>query len=79
MSVFDRVTTKDILAVMVVGASLIFNGISLTTGNPLDPTTIGFSGIIIGHYFRGAPGEVAREPEPLPEPSVPGEDASASD
>lgn len=73
--VLPRPTTKDILAVMVVGATLIFNGISLTTGQPLDPTTIGFAGIIIGHYFRqDSPPPPYPADEPLALPSVPGED-----
>ena len=55
---------------MVVSATLIFAGISMLTGRPLDATTIGFSGIIIGHYFRGTgDGSAAPEP-PLGQPSL---------
>lgn len=68
-SVFYGITTKDVLAVLVVGATLIFNGISLVTGNPLDPTTVGLSGVIIGHYFRPSTEVVvARREDPLPAP-----------
>jgi hypothetical protein len=67
--VLPRPTTKDVLAIMVVGATLAFNGISLTTGQPLDPTTIGFAGIIIGHYFRqDSPPVTVIPDEPLPGP-----------
>lgn len=72
---FPRPTTKDVLAIMVVSATLVFNGISLTTGQPLDPTTIGFAGIIIGHYFRqDTPLSSPVEEPPLAAPSVPGDD-----
>jgi hypothetical protein len=71
----SRITTKDILAVMVVSATLVFNGISLTTGQPLDPTTIGFAGIIIGHYFRqDSVPFVAPIEEPLAPPAIADDD-----
>lgn len=71
---FSRVTTKDVLAVTVVVSTLIFAGISLITGKPLDATTIGFSGLIIGHYFRGSEVAAPVVAEPVPAPSVPGDD-----
>ena len=77
MSVLDRVTTKDILAVMVVGGVLGFQGISAYFERPLDAGLMGMAGLIIGYYFPsgGQPVAVARE-EPLPEPAVGGEDGS---
>ena len=69
----SRLTTKDVLAVMVVSATLVFAGISMVTGRPLDATTIGFSGIIIGHYFRGTPEAVSAPEQPLGEPALGGE------
>lgn len=55
------VTTKDALAVMVVGAVLIFNGIAMAFEKPLDAGTLGMAGIIIGHYFGNR-----NDPLPLP-------------
>jgi hypothetical protein len=64
-----RIKTRDILAVMIVGAALIFNGISLATGRPLDPTSVGFAGIVVGYYFgRPSASAGADDEEPLPEP-----------
>ena len=68
MSLIDRITTKDVLAVMVVGAALAFNGISMMTGKALDAGTIGMAGIIVGHYF-GTKAAIAAEP-PLPLPAT---------
>lgn len=42
---------KAILAIMVVGSSLVFNGISLITGRPLDPATLTLAGTVVGYYF----------------------------
>lgn len=42
---------KAILAMMVVGSSLVFNGISLITGRPLDPATLTLAGTVVGYYF----------------------------
>lgn len=67
MSVFDRITTKDILAVLVVGAALAYAGISMMSGKPLDAGTIGMAGIIVGHYFGDRSVKPVAE-EPLPEP-----------
>lgn len=71
MSILSGITTRDVLAVLIVGAALVFNGISLITGKPLDPTTVGLAGVVVGYYFR-SPTEVAKE-APLPEPYT-GED-----
>lgn len=71
MSVLDRITTKDFLAVMVVGAALFYAGVSMMSGKPLDAGTIGMAGIIVGHYFGTKAAEpVAPEPEPLPAPAT---------
>lgn len=67
-------TTKDVIAVMVVGAVLIFNGISMWFDKPLDAGTLGMAGIIVGHYFGASAGAAAiaalapAAPEPLAEP-----------
>lgn len=50
-SILDRITTKDIIAVLVVGAVLVFNGFAMVTGKPLDAGTVGMAGVIVGHYF----------------------------
>ena len=59
---------------MVVGATLVFNGISLISGRPLDAATMGFAGMVIGHYFKGGTASVLDREEPLAEPSLPGAD-----
>lgn len=69
MSVLDRITTKDILAVMVVGAALVYAGFSMMSGKPLDAGTIGMAGIIVGHYFNNTTRQPT-QPEPLPEPAT---------
>lgn len=63
---FSRVTTKAVLAVMVVSATLVFNGIALVSGRPLDAATMALAGAVIGHYFRNGDAPPV-EPE-LPEP-----------
>jgi hypothetical protein len=72
MSILGGVTTRDILAVLIVGAALVFNGISLLTGKPLDPTTVGLAGVVVGYYFRTPETAIAVDKEsknePLPEP-----------
>lgn len=67
MSIFSGITTRDVLAVLIVGAALVFNGISLITGKPLDPTTVGLAGVVVGYYFRSPTGD-EKEEEPLAEP-----------
>lgn len=63
---FQNVTTKDVIAVLVVGGCILFNGISLITGRPVDAATIGLAGAVVGHYFRdpseGALGNKREEP-----------------
>lgn len=69
-------STKDVLAVMVVGAVLVFNGIAMTLDKPLDAGTLGMAGIVIGHYFGAgavtnavtALGAAAAIATPPPEP-----------
>ena len=70
-SFLDRISTKDILAVLVVGAALAYAGISMMSGKPLDAGTIGMAGIIVGHYFGDrSVKNVAAAAEPLPAPST---------
>lgn len=80
------ITTKDVLAVMVVGAVMVFAGVSQATGQPLDAGTFGMAGLIIGHYFSAntqaqavasaalaasaVMGATAAVAEPLPEPYI---------
>jgi hypothetical protein len=54
------VTTQDVLAIMVVGASLIFNGISLVTAKPLDAASLTLAAAVVGYYFKQ--GNLAEEP-----------------
>lgn len=71
-----RITTRDILAVMVVAAALIFNGISLATGRPVDAATLTLAGAVVGYYFKDPkPGvlDQARE-EALPPPAIADDD-----
>lgn len=74
MSFLSGVTTRDVLAVLIVGAALVFNGVSLITGKPLDPTTVGLAGVVVGYYFR-SPNEIVPPVsiEPLAAPAT-GED-----
>jgi hypothetical protein len=66
----SRITTKDVIAVMVVGSTLIFNGISLVSGKPLDAATMTLAGAVVGHYFKSE--SVIDQPrsEPLARPFV---------
>lgn len=64
----SKITTKDVIAVMVVGAVLVFNGISMAFDKPLDAGTLGMAGIIVGHYFGSRTVEPSGDSEPLPEP-----------
>lgn len=50
-SVIERITTKDVIAVLVVGAVLVFNGYAMVSGHALDAGTVGMAGVIVGHYF----------------------------
>lgn len=61
-SLWERVTTRDILAVGVVFAALVFNGISLATGRPVDAATLTLAGAVVGYYFKDPkPGVLDRE------------------
>jgi hypothetical protein len=76
MEALSRVTTKDVLAVLVVAATLLFNGISLITGKPLDAATMTLAGAVVGHYFQEKSGFGGpKNEEPLPEPYIGGGDA----
>ena len=70
MSLFSGVTTKDVLAVMVVGAVLVFNGFAMAFDKPLDAGTIGMAGMIVGHYFGARSDAVVTvtKIEPLAQP-----------
>lgn len=46
------ITTRDVLAVMTVGAALTFNGISLSQGLPPDAATMTLAGAVVGFYFN---------------------------
>lgn len=70
MSVLDRITTKDVLAFMLVGGGMTFSGISLWFGKPLDAGIIGMVGLVVGYYFpSGQIAPVVKE-EPLAAPAV---------
>lgn len=74
-SILDRITTKDILAVMVVGSTLAFNAVSMWFDRPLDAGTVGMAGLIVGYYFNSSAGALSRSDEPLPQPAVSDEPA----
>jgi hypothetical protein len=46
------ITTRDVLAVLVVAAALLFNGISLITGKGPDASTMTLAGAVVGYYFK---------------------------
>lgn len=68
MSVLDRITTRDVLAILVVGAALLFNGISLITGRGPDASTMTLAGAVVGYYFKQETTKVREEP--LEEPAI---------
>jgi hypothetical protein len=75
----NGMTTRDVLAIAVVGGALVFNGISLVNGLQPDAATMTLAGAVVGYYFKPGNGEqpimVAPEREaPLPPPDIPGED-----
>lgn len=67
----SRISTRDVLAVLVVAAALLFNGISLITGKGPDASTMTLAGAVVGYYFKGG-GEAFREMrgEPLADPDL---------
>ena len=72
-SALERVTTRDVIAVMVVAAALIFNGISLITGRGPDAATMTLAGAVVGYYFKDqTPGLLDRQPkeEPVAPPAM---------
>lgn len=76
MNLLTRITTRDVLAVLIVGAALVFNGVSLLTGKPLDPTTVGLAGVVVGYYFRtptNSESASTADDEPLAPPSFGGD------
>lgn len=72
MNILERISTKDVIAVLVVAATLVFNGISLISGKPLDAATMALAGTVVGHYFRSGESITNPKPEPLPEPYIGG-------
>jgi hypothetical protein len=58
----SRVTTRDVLAVLVVAAALVFNGISLITGKGPDASTMTLAGAVVGYYFN-----TDRKGQPIPD------------
>ncbi len=73
MSIFSHVTTKDVIAVIVIGCTMVFAGVAQWNGKAIDAATMGLAGAIVMHYF-GNKGTSAAPPEDLPAPSVPGAD-----
>lgn len=69
MSVLDRITTKDVLAFMLVGGGMTFSGISLWYGKPLDAGIIGMVGLVVGYYFPSGQAAAYR-PEPVDAPAL---------
>lgn len=65
----QRISTKDILAVLVVTATLTFNGISLLTGKPLDAATMSLAGVVIGYYFKDGKTALKEYSERVGEPA----------
>lgn len=49
---FKGIHTRDVLALMTVGAALVFNGISLSQGLPPDAATMTLAGAVVGYYFN---------------------------
>jgi len=72
---FSRVTTRDVLAVMVVAAALLFNGISLIAERGVDAATMTLAGAVVGYYFNkqanGEPLLGGTPQDKLDEPSLP--------
>jgi len=67
----SRVTTRDILAVLVVAAALLFNGISLVTGKGPDAATMTLAGAVVGYYFKdGGAAFSAMRGEKLADPDL---------
>lgn len=65
---FSRVTTRDVLAVLVVAAALIFNGISLITGKGPDASTMTLAGAVVGYYFNTDRSKTTADDGPLADP-----------
>lgn len=69
----SRITTKDIIATLVIGATMIFAGVSQYNGKPVDAATMGLAGAIVMHYFGPKRTETPEPEQPLGEPSLGGE------
>lgn len=68
--ILARISTKSILAVMVVGATLLFNGIALISLRPLDAATMTLAGAVVGHYFTRQSDIASASQEPLAPPAT---------
>ena len=66
MSIAERITTKDILAVLLVGGLLVYQGIAQWFGKPLDAGLMGMVGLVVGYYFPNSGKSIAAEPLPAP-------------
>lgn len=73
MSILSSITTKDVIAVVVIASTMVFAGISQMANKPVDAATMGLAGAIVMHYF-GNKGTAAAPPEDLPAPAIPGDD-----
>lgn len=65
---FARISTRDIIACLVVGAAVVFNGIALVSGKDPDAATMTLAGAVVGYYFNKEKSDDDSEEEPLPEP-----------
>lgn len=59
-------SVRAILALLIVGSTIVFNGIAMLTGNPTDPMTVGLAGMVVGYYFAKRGDDPADEYVPAP-------------
>jgi ABC-type sugar transport system permease subunit len=72
-SALTRITTRDVLAILVTASALLFNGISLVTGRGPDAATMTLAGAVVGYYFKDTSVASLRQAfertdAPLPDP-----------
>lgn len=67
-----RGSVRAILALAIVGSTIVFNGIAMVTGGTPDATTVGLAGMVVGYYFakRDGDGTIAGDDEPLGDPAI---------
>lgn len=68
-----RGSVRAILALLLVGSTIVFNGAAIVTGGAPDPTTIGLTGMVVGYYFarRDVDGQTAGgDDEALGDPAI---------